>query len=429
MLKDKLTEFYNALKAIAVALGLVTIKCQEVAERISAVKTQFNMGTKTVTIKQNAIIYGITFTEDEQDPEKRLTYTDDAKGRVPVKTNTTNVDTTNYYTWTNSWIFDKVYPVMLKTNGQIDYLLDPNNHELKKNGEYSDCGDWNYDGNAMVCVEKFYIKYSMSGNNECIQISDKKLDGFDPIGFIREDGSEADKFFLPMYLGYLDNNDKLRSLRDSSIKINFSWDDARTAIQKNGNGYDIESWAMNQAFQTFYFILMKNCDPKVALGNGKLEYPNPMTGGTKKKGAIAYDPQNYGTKFLWVEDYTTNYAIGGIKRWENGLLCQGNKMFVKMKPPYSGNSVTGYTEVNGFTFKNDAYVSAMKCSNQYGRYPVTFNGTDSTYESALWDHATQSQGNIIYPSRRGYRYGISGRVVNNMSGTQAAAGLSYLPPA
>lgn len=371
-------------------------------------------------------IYGVKITEATEDTEQRVTYLDDAIGKIPVKVDIDETGDGNLNSWKNSWIFQKIYPVMLKTNGEIDYRLDPNDQSKKISGEPSDISNINYDGNAMVCIEKFYTKFSMNGEDEEIRISDTKQDGFQAIGFIRENGSEADRIFLPMFTGSFDSNSKLRSLSNQDVKYNTSFTDFRTAAQNNDSGYDIETWAMNQAISAVYFILMKNCNPKTALGEGRT-YSSAQTGILANKGAIAYDTSTKTTKFMYIEDFTSNYS-NGMYRWEAGILAQDKKLYVKMKPPYSGTSTSGYTQVTDHVAGNN-YINAMKCDNKYGRYGMAYIGSDSTYEAAYWN--TNNTGGP-FVSQRSDRFGVAGRFIYYSASTtydNYGAALTYLPPA
>lgn len=375
---------------------------------------------------EKSTVYGVKIIETESDPEARVIYTDNAIGKIPVKVNLQD-GSVNYNGWDQYWIFDKIYPVMLMTNGTLGYKLNPDDQTKKEAGGASEITSTSYDGNAMVCVEKFYTKFGMSGSNETIQISDNPKDGFEPIGFVRSDGSVADKIYLPMFMGSYDSSSKLRSLSGQDVKYSVSWTDFRTAAQKNGSNYDIDSWAMNQALSALFIILMKSCNPKTALGEGRA-YPSAKTGILVNKGPIAYDPSTKTTKFMWVEDFTSNYS-SGMYRWEAGILSTNNKLYVKMKPPYSGTSTSGYNEVTDAVGIQGKCLSKMKCSNKYGRYPIEGNGTDSTHECSYWHTQTNSS---ICISLRATAYGVWGRLINaTASGTHYdfGAALSYLPPA
>lgn len=405
--------------------GEWTVTCSDYPEITKKVNCTEN---KIYKCAFRANVFGVKITESESDPERRVIYTDDAEGMEPVKVTTSNGNV-DYKDWKDTWIFEKIYPAMVKTNGTIDYKLNPDDYSKKEEGGNSEVASTSYDGNAFVVVEKFYTKFGMDGDNETIQISDEEQDGFEAIGFIRQDGSEADRIFLPMFMGSYDSNSKLRSISGQDVKYSVSFTDFRTAAQKNGSTYDIESWATAQIMQAIYLVLMKNTNPWTALGKGR-QYSGIKTGVLNNKGAIACDPTSGCVKFMHQEDFLAALSSGWY-RWETGILATDGKLYIKMKPPYSGTSTSGYDQVSDFvsTESSNKYISKMKCSNKYGRYPVAYTGSNSTYEASYWYDYKNSQ---ISVSQRGYLYGVAGR---NFYGDASysydyfGAALSLVPPA
>lgn len=371
--------------------------------------------------------YGVKITEAESDPARRVVYIDDAVGMNAVTVSSSTGKAT-YNGWDNTWIFKKIYPVMLSREGKVVYKLNPNDYSKREEGGASDVATTSFDGNAMVCIEKFYTKFSMNGNDEVIEICDQKKEGFEAIGFIRENGTEADKIFVPMFMGSFDSSNRLRSLSGQTIKYSTSFTDFRTAAQKNGSGYDIETWAMNQVLQAVWLILMKSCNPKTAIGAGRnYSDGSSKTGLANTLGAISCDPTTKSVKFMHIEDFTSSYS-SGMYRFEAGILSQSNKIYVKMKPPYSGTATSGYTQVTDHV-AGTTYMSRMKCSNIYGRYGVAYQGSDSTYETAYW---YTNSGSSIYISQRGSVSGVAGRYVSHPASHSDGfygAALSFLPPA
>ena len=373
--------------------------------------------SKTFVIKKN---------EAEADTAKRITYIGDAVGMQPVKVDQSSGVAT-YNGWDEHWIWDKFYPVMLSRTGEEVYRLDKNDQTKRADGGTSDISSMSFDGNAMVCIEKFYTKLSMDGNDEVIEICNQKKEGFEAIGFIREDGSEADKVYLAMFGGSQDSSGRIRSISGQNWKYSISHTDSRTAAQKNGTGYDIDVYAMNQMIDNVFYVLLKNCDIAKAIGAGR-NYSNAKTGVLANKGAIAYDPTSKAVKFMWIEDFASTNS-SSMYRWEAGILSQNNKIYVKMKAPYSGTSTSGYTEVSDHVASTGAYISRMKCSNEYGRYPIAYEGSTSTYEASYW--YTNSSSSVCV-SQRGVNSGVAGRGINgDASNTYDffGAALSFIPPA
>jgi len=90
-------------------------------------------------------IYGWHVDPDISDSLNAVTYLEDAIGMTPASMGST---TFNYGSWENAFFMPK--PCMLKSNGKVDYYLDPNDYTKKLNGAASDIANPNYDGNAMM---------------------------------------------------------------------------------------------------------------------------------------------------------------------------------------------------------------------------------------------------------------------------------------
>lgn len=427
-INTKLTEFKTSLDDSKTALkskgvSVSTLTADSLATNINSITTTKSMGSKSVTFKQNAIVYGFKVTESESEPTKRVSYLDNAKGMVALYNDLTTGEC-NYGTWKDSWIFKKVYPVMLKTSGSLGYKLNTEDQTKRTTGAVSDINDSTYDGNAMVCIEKFYTKFSMNGNDCEIRISDTKLDGYEAIGFIRENGTEASKIYISMFGGVIIDT-KLRSIgnQDYTTPSTTSRASYVGLAENNGTGYGIHSYAMNTAFSILINLLIKSFDMKSKLGLGKKHIIGDKTGTSVKTGAFSYDTSSNRVKALWVEDYIGQQG-NGVIWYEVGVLSANRKVYIKMKPPYDLKSTEGYTEIPD-CIGSTGYISAMKCSNEYGRYPIAIDGTLTTNDCAYWN---PNDSTALIPSKRECATGFWGRIITNTSSINNTAGLTYLPP-
>lgn len=441
-LKQKLDEFHNAIVAINESLqkfvggGLSLKSLSEVAPKINSIQTTKNMGSKSVTFKQNATIYGVKIVANESDADKRVVYTDDAKGMVPVNIvlPTTAFDdygTITYNGWDKTWIFKKFYPVMLKTDGTVDYKLDPNDQTKKASGGTSDIQNQDYDGNAMVCFEKMYLKLSMSGNDETIQLSDAPLDGFEPIGFYREDKSAADKIYVGMFANVIKDT-KLRSLAYYGARPSgSSYENGLKMAEANGQGYSIESHAMHTLFASIYTMLFKTSNKDI-LGSGRsIKYSTDLCSGLRMdSGPIALKRT---VKFLYMEDYVTawhNKVMTGFRFGGTNNNPTHHGAYIKMYPPY--DNIEEFTRVpNDFTYGTQQWFVAktMKSSNEFGRYCIESQKSYSGYESCYW--VTYRDDKYDYYAGNGTGncgpWGRVGFIANNLSG-DSYVNLTYIPP-
>ena len=427
--KESLELLRTSLEDIKTSLGnkevvVSSLKASEVPDKIREIE----LGPAKI---ETGII-GFNVTENEPDPTNRINYNNLAIDRTPVVINF-NDGTIEMDSWVKTWLYDKIYPAMVKFDGTIDYKLDRNDQTLKENGEPSDINNINYEGNAMTVFEKFYTKFGMDGENEVIQFSDTPQEGFEAIGFIREDGSEADWCASGMFMGTIDDQGKLRSIGNQEITYNTSFNNFRIAAQKCGTGYDIDIYAQNQVKSALEILMFKSCDWRNKLGEGRTynNADNKKTGVLETKGAIAFDPTTKATKFLWMEDFVSYPRSGtSICRWEAGILCKNKENYVRMKPPYSGTDTSGYEKVTDHVYMQ-GYMNKMKADNKYGRIGVEASGAETTYETCRWYDSINTSGNV-YISQRGHHYGVAGRIIgNSASATNSSYGaaLSYLPPA
>lgn len=384
------------------------------------------MGSKSVTFKQNAIVYGVKIDESEADPTKRVSYTDDAKGMVAM-TIDKKTGVANYGTWKSAWIFDKIFPVMLKTDGTVDYKLDINDQTKKATGGTSDVDNLSYDGNAMVEWDKFYTKFSMSGEDECIQISDTKLEGFEAIGFIVENKKETSKIFSAMFGGFVDDNGKLRSIAGQYCNDTLGYMDSYNAALKNGERYDIDFPPLVMLKQAVFFALFKTCYQLEAMGisHNYTKATYVTSGQLKNTGAISRNPNYNYSKFMYIENGITvgDDRSNQIQYWVHGSQIYRNNVSFKMEYPYYG----GTTSVPnnpwaGTNTMPDGIIKKMRCGNSFGRFPVDLDGTASTYETLEYHNCYQG----TYYGFQGCLTGITGyswsQGDNNISGR-----LTYIP--
>ena len=121
----------------------------------------------------DAIVYGYHIDPNESDPSSCVSYLADAIGMTPASMGTTTFD---YGSWSNAFFMPK--PCMVKSDGTVDYYLDPNDYTKKVDGTASDITDLAYDGNAMIEWPLIWWKYeagSVDGEGY-FYASNKKID-------------------------------------------------------------------------------------------------------------------------------------------------------------------------------------------------------------------------------------------------------------
>ena len=407
----------NAVEFIVPELGEWTISCDDFAKK--TVNVNVAEAKTYATRFAVSTIYGVRVFQNESDPKARVEYVEGASGMTPVSVNTDS-GVVNYNGWDKTWIFDKIYPVMLKYDGTEDYKLNPNDYSQKLAGGASDVANVSYQGNAMVHIDKFYSKYYESGGYEYYLICDEPETGFEPIGFKRADNSVMNYGYLPMFKGFIDSGGKLRSLSGQSIKFDTSYNDFRTAALKNGANYCLEPHGFVNLFDILYLILSKNDNCQAAFGRGR-DYSGAKTGMLNTRGAIALDTSSKRVKFMHVEDYWGN----DLYSWMDGYMYQGSAVYIKWGGPYNSTSTSGYTKVNGAA-TSSGYISKSMANMAYGRIPTACSGSETTYQCDYWNTGS---GSTIYACYRGG----NGLWYRSLDAPAAAysdfcSALSYEPP-
>ena len=245
----------NTLKAVQGAI-------ERVADAISNSKT--------------GVVYGFHIKKNESSPSGAVTYLRDAVGATPAPMDYTN-DVFNYGSWENAFFMPR--PCMLKSDGTVDYYLNPNDVSKKEDGTASDIGDASYDGNAMVewgqNGKKIWLKVVPDVDNlgASVYIADYQADAdFHDYPFHNAAGQSMDHFYTAMFRGHLDSNNKLRSLSGKAVmKTKPAADEVTYAKANNPTGKQM--WNIDLHSDLFLIncllILMgKSLDMQTVYGQG-----------------------------------------------------------------------------------------------------------------------------------------------------------------
>ena len=102
----------------------------------------------------------------------------------------------------------KNQPYMVKSTGEVDYALNPNDYTKKKDGTPSDYKNTSYAGGAFSWINKIWMKevYASDNSYRDVYFANGALDGYLPVGFIDSDNNELEGLWIPM--GYMDANGK-----------------------------------------------------------------------------------------------------------------------------------------------------------------------------------------------------------------------------
>ncbi len=348
-------------------------------------------------IEQLSIVFKLSEIDDSLNPSRYpITYEGNIASYQPI---TYSNGVASMGDW-EDWINDHFTPVMLKSDGTVDYELSRTNQNYKADGVTpSDVGNVNYDGNAMLKIKKFYLYCTTESegiggathNVHTIRISDTKPNNnYTCWGFVDANGVEQDYAYYALYSCYVDSNSKLRSL--SGITLSSSaggnhlkhYSDIVTAAKANGNGWNISNLALENNIGLVMMLLYKDTNPmfvaqEIGSGSTYFNYRQDMsvyqvTGTRNADGGFPYAFYDQKVKALWLESYWRSYDTAQAETWVNGLgslkhpnpdSTGGLNQFLayyRVKEPFD------FTDLSSWNLMSDietyAYVSASQAPHR-----------------------------------------------------------------
>ena len=355
-------------------------------------KTDF---AETFSRAQGIKRYGYRIKQSESDPYTRVEYLYDAVGMTPAHmvfdtdtaTAGTDSDTSyfDYGSWKNIWFVRDNKPCMLKSDGTVDYYLDPNDYSKKEDGTASDIANSDYDGNAMAQIPLCWIKRYTEGDYVYEIVSNVQYDEtYKAYAHTDSSGNIKDYFYQAMFSSS-GSTSKIRSLSDQTI-VGYNWVGATqfNAAAANGSGWGMWSWSQKELLRTLLVLLSKSTDMLGSFCNWTAEsrdvISNWTTGHHIKKGQFASNPSTYG-KVFHCEDL---FGFQGHRL--AGAIGYNSNRYVKMTPPYTTattatpnvSCVSSYTAFPRYYAPNPSYTKTMTC-NDYGVFSRTFGASTSTY--------------------------------------------------
>ena len=386
--------------------------------------TYVSDGTATVTVMQKAagnysdgsvtisvnnrkgLRYGYRIAKKESDPKARVTYLYDAVGMTPASiTLSTSGAAPNLGSWGNVWFVKNNKPVMLKSDGTVDYYLYKNNYAHKAakdgagkytnvdadSGENSDVANNDYDGNAMAQIPLCWVnRYETSEYIVCI-VSDVQYDeNYKAYAHTGSDGTIHDYFYWGLFMS-TGSTSKMRSISGQDIITLTNATQEITACKANnkdtsvvnGKGWYTHTWSQWTLLQTLCVLMGKSTDTQSVFGygwaNGNQSDPGVKSGALIDKGQFfGYSAGNYHMKVFHIEDLWGMY-------WDRiaGLISDHGTYYVKMTPEGSGyriTDVTGMTKITSCAPPNftNGWINDIS-GTEYGMLPAATSGSSSTY--------------------------------------------------
>lgn len=337
--------------------------------------------------------YGYRISKSEGNPAARVEYLFDAVGIEPAAMNfTTGVF--SYGGWADKWFVTENKPLMLKSDGTVDYYLDPSNYALKEDGTASDVANTAYDGNAMSQIPLVWVKRYEDDKYLYEVISDVQYDEtYKAYAHTRADGSIADVFYYSMF-GGSGSASKIRSLSGQTLAQSLTAQQEIDGCKANGAKWYTHSWSQRELIRTLCVLMGKSTDTQTVFGNGNCRSATAASG-LLATGTLIDKGQFYG-----YNDSTHQVKVFHIEKfwgdqWDRtaGIINSGGKIYAKMTPEGDGYRVTdvnGYTDTGVSTpSASQSYISAMQCS-EYGMIPTAVSGSATTFFcDGMWSNNSQ----------------------------------------
>ena len=345
------------------------------------------------TVLSDNYLYGYDLQTNNIDPSSRVSYPIDVDnyGYTPVKVDFSNDGSFNPGSWylvPGTRFMPK--PCMLRYDGTVDYYLNPNDYTQKEDGTASGVANIGFGGNAMMEWPKIYTKRWEEDEIYHFRCSNKKYDDtWDCWCNYDINDNEIDHFYTPIYNGFLDSANRLRSISGQTPSMIEGTKEIEGATA-NGSDWYTEVLADRLLIQDLIVLLGKSTDGQNVFGNGKAMDWNltTPTGMLDKKGLFwgSNDETNF-VKVFGIENFW-GYAQRRIAGW---ITTNDERQLVKItRGTHDGSGASDYN-VTGLDYlnpckvptstssKTSGYINSMFTAD-YGRLPIGIDGSASTYE-------------------------------------------------
>lgn len=342
--------------------------------------------------KINALRFGYRIKKSEPNPYERVEYIYDAVGMTPAKmvydTNSSTAATANdaghfdYGSWADVWFVSDNKALMLKSDGSVDYFLNPNDYSKKTNGAASDISNSSYDGNAMAQIPLCWVYRYETDRYQYEIVSNIQYDeNYKAYAHTDASGSIKPYCYHSIFGGSLISS-KIRSLSGQNLFGDLTSVQCISAAKANGSGWNITYWSQRELLRTLLVLMGKSTNTQAVFGNGTYVYSDiprfqDTTGELNTKGQFF----GFNTTTRRVKVFHTECFWGERGYRLNGITTDNWKVYVKMTPQgddYRAGNVNGYSYVSTIQSNNNTdFIKSTLC-NQYGMIPVVFSGASSS---------------------------------------------------
>ena len=326
--------------------------------------------------------YGFRIRKGDGSAAGAVEYIMDAAGKTPAHMDFSR-GVFDYGDWGDAWFVTDNKPLMLKTNGTVDYYLDPNDYTKKEDGTPSDVSNTSYDGNAMAQFPLVWVKRYEDATYWYEIISDVQIDSsYKAYAHTRADGTIAPYFYYAMFRGS-GNASRIRSLAGQTLAGSLTAANEVAGATANGSLWYTQTWSQYQLIRTLLMLMGKSRDAQAVFGTGNLRSASSASGilqtGTLKTMGQFY---GYNTNNQQVKVFHCEAPWGDQWLRLAGLITSNYKVYAKMTREGQGYRITdvnGYADT-GVTIPSlsASYILSVKCS-EHGMIPTAGGGSSSTY--------------------------------------------------
>lgn len=325
-------------------------------------------------------IYTVRINLNDKNPYTAVSYQNDAYGFEPLYVNQSTGEC-NYGSWKN--IIDSLIrpkPCLLKDSKVITYL-DPENYSRTIYGSGADIINES-SGDVMIEFAKLPYKIEKNGNiidfSICTRAED---DSWSYTAFLSEDGlsRESDYMYYSAYEGWIDSDNKLRSLSDkipTADKPIFTY---RDYSKNNGISYSMVSIAKRMYVTLLTIMVTKSLDVKTSIGLGvsDLNYTGDnkaIKSGTMNTKGLFYGDNTgrRGIKVFGIENF-----IGNLAEFTDGLVRLQGQLYSKTSYWYSDTG-SGYRLIGDYPPKGSGWVKSVIISDQL-LIPSEYDASSTDY--------------------------------------------------
>ena len=350
-------------------------------------------------------IYGWHVDPSISDPYNAVTYLGQAVGKTPAAMGST---TFSYGEWEDAFFMPK--PCMLKSDGTVDYYLDPNDYTKKADGTASDIANSSYDGNAMMEWPLIWYKFEAgtAGGEGYFYCSNYQVDeDYKCWCNINSQNEITKHFYTAIYNAT--GTTKLRSLSNvqlttanGSADVSGAMETNRALANNTTNAVEwyTEVWSDRVLISALMILISKNLNTQTSFGKGLVTglqsaKESYVTGALNDKGLFWGDTstETHAVKVFGMENF-----YGCVWRRVAGLIGTSNGFAYKLTygtadgsrgSGYS-NSPQNYLTVTGKPSEH-GFVKTMQFG-KHGFLPSTIGGTDSTYWAEWFSTANDGYG-------------------------------------